>query len=293
MHSLFNRSLFIMALCLPVLPLQASEIKNPTVLESFTPHKALYEVKLESTRSGSQIANISGQMFYEWSADCEAWTSNHRFNLLYEYADSEPLRITSDFSIFESFDGQTLNFTSQRKQNGEPFEELRGQAILDKTGAGEAAYTMPKDLAYKLPKGTLFPMGHSIAAAQKMKEGKKFFNAVIFDGSDNEGPVEVNAFIGKPVNGLAAAKAAADDQATSLDEKLLQSPAQEVRLAFFPLNDSSATSDYEMTVNLHENSVISNMYIEYDDFSISQNLIALEPVEKTCVKDIPEGTNPP
>jgi hypothetical protein len=33
---------------------------------------------------------------------------------------------------------------------------------------------------------------------------------------------------------------------------------------------------------MHENGVISDMLIEYDDFSVTQKLIALEPVKSTC-----------
>ena len=45
----------------------------------FVPHKALYEIRLAETKSGSQIVNISGQMFYEWKSACDAWISDHRF----------------------------------------------------------------------------------------------------------------------------------------------------------------------------------------------------------------------
>ena len=55
-----------------------------------------------------------------------------------------------------------------------------------------------------------------------------------------------------------------------------------MRLAFFPLNNEEAISDYEMTLVFHKNSVISDMVIDYDDFSVSQKLIALEPVSEGC-----------
>jgi hypothetical protein len=260
---------------------QAADLKSRVTALGLTPHKALYDIKLVATHSGSQILNISGQMFYEWEQTCDAWVSNHRFNMLYEYADSAPMRVSSDFSTYEPFDGLSFNYTSQRKRDGELFEELRGQATVSADGqAGSAIYTLPPELRFDLPAGVLFPMGHSVGVGEKIKAGEKFYKAVIFDGSDDGGPVEVTTFIGKPVEQPKLQKA---DGAAMIDQKLLNSPAHKVRLAFFPLSTpDSATSDYEMTMNLHDNGVISDMTIEYEDFTVSQKLIALEPMPDAC-----------
>lgn len=255
----------------------AAEIQSRLKAQGFQPHKALYDIRLSGARSGSQVLNISGQMFYEWQAVCDAWITNHRFNILYEYADSAPMRITSNFSTYEPFDGQSLNFTSQRKRDGEVFEEIRGSASISDNGSGEAVFTIPSDLQFDLPQGALFPIAHSLAVAEKIREGQKFYAATIFDGSDEKGPVSVNAFIGKALE-----PGKLKHQFPAIDTELLSSPAHAVRLAFFPLHDEELTSDYEMNLVYHENSLISDMLIEYDDFSVAQKLIAAEPVENGC-----------
>lgn len=256
---------------------QAAQTKLPGEEFDFTPHKALYQVELQSARSGSQIINIEGQMYYEWNYDCTAWTLKHRFNVLYEYADSPAMRITSDFSNFESFDGTTLDFSAVRKQNGKQYEEIRGRASTPPNALGEAIYNQPSGVLQELPAGTMYPMAHTLNTIKHIKEGKKFFNAIVFDGSDEEGPVEINAFIGKPVDGYAAIK----DKTRALDESLLQGPAQQIQLAFFPLSNREEKAEYEMNLTLHHNSIISNMRIDYDDFSVSQRLIAIEPINQT------------
>ena len=256
---------------------QSTEIRDAARALGFEPHKALYEIKLAGTRSGSQILNISGQMFYEWQPVCDAWITNHRFNILYEYADSAPMRITSNFSTYEPFDGSNLNFTSQRKRDGDVFEEIRGSASASEGEMGQAIYTMPSELEFTLPEGTLFPIAHTMGVAQKIRAEKKFYNATIFDGSDEDGPVEVNSFIGKQVSPEQLL-----EENEALDKDLLSSPARNVRLAFFPLQNDESASDYEMTLVFHENSLVSDMIIEYDDFSVSQKLIAVEPVADGC-----------
>ncbi|MFP4314206.1 MAG: EipB family protein [Alphaproteobacteria bacterium] len=256
---------------------------DPAIQMGLVPHKALYGIELASKKSGSQIVNINGQMFYDWSSGCEGWNSNHRFNLLYEYADTPPMKITSDFSTYETFDGENLNFTSQRKRNGELFEELRGIAHMSEE-VQKAIYSMPEGLEFDLPPGTLFPMRHTMDVVEKLKSGQKFFKATIFDGSDEDGPLEINAFIGKRAEISEAVM-----QNENIDGALLENNAWNVQLAFFPMTSETAAADYEMKLTFHENGVISQMFVDYGDFSVSQNLIALEAVPQNGCMDLKES----
>lgn len=234
------------------------------------PHKAIYKIEMISKRSSAQVLNISGEMFFALKSTCDAWATDHRFNLLYEYADSAPMRITSDFTTYEAHTGDNFDFNSRRRRDGVLYEELRGLAMMT-DGAGTADYTLPQDLEFNLPEGTLFPMAHTASVLRVAREGKKFFVATIFDGSDEEGPAEVTAFIGKPVNAMAQMAPSA-----AIDTALLNTPSWRMRLAFFPLNSAESEADYEMDIVLHDNGVISDMVVDYKDFSVTQKLVALE-----------------
>ncbi len=239
----------------------------------FVPHKALYDIRLVSSVGGSQVIDISGRMFFKWEATCEAWITDHRFKLVYEYADTPPMQITSDFSTFEPFDGETFDFTSRRKRNGELYQEIRGQAVMKEDG-GRALFTSPEELEYELPEETMFPMSHTIELVKSIREGENFSSAVVFDGSDEEGPVLINTFIGPKVNAMAHI-----DPSQDIDVTLVNNTANRLRMAFFPLSSDEEASDYEMTVIFHENGVISDMIIDYEDFTVSQKLVALEKLE--------------
>lgn len=281
----FTRTLLLLIIALAPLALftaNATEIKRPGQELGFTPHKALYEVELANSRSGSQIVNIAGHMYYEWSYDCDAWSSKHRFNVLYEYADSPAMRITSDFSNFEAFDGSTLDYSALRSQNGDQYEEIRGHAksYIDKKGGAD--YNQPQGLQHELPAGALYPMMHTAKVIEAIQQNKKFFNAVVFDGSDDDGPVEINAFIGKSVDSSAGFK---NTEGLALDMGLLKGPANKIQLAFFPQAQKEENADYEMSLVLNHNSVISDMHISYDDFSVRQKLIALEAISPDKIKN--------
>ncbi len=258
-------------LCLAVLTAQAAQaMPEPAA----TPHRALYEIALVSKRSGSQVVDIKGKMYFEWDIGCDAWTTDHRFRITYHYADSAPLRIESTFSTYEPFDGQNFSFDSRRSRNGELFQELRGGASMNdasKGGGGTVDYTKPPHKAYTLAPGTYFPMAHTVAMIRHAMAGDKFFNAVLFDGSDDDGPVEINTFIGPPIRGLDAIR-----PGPHINKALLDVPAWKIRMAFFPTLQPATDPDYEMDAVLQQNGVISNMRIDYKEFSVTQTLVALE-----------------
>ncbi|TVQ83688.1 MAG: DUF1849 family protein, partial [Micavibrio sp.] len=117
------------------------------------------------------------------------------------------------------------------------------------------------------------------------RAGKKFFSARIFDGSDTDGPVEINAVLGRKIPEsvvMESLKSPLALESGEIDKTLLQSPALSGRLAFFPLKSQESAADYEMTAVFHENGVISDIVIDYPDFSVSQRLLALERVESVC-----------
>ena len=244
----------------------------------FIPHKALYNIRLSAKSSSAKIANIRGKMFYEWQPSCDAWVSTNKFDMIYEYNEMPSMRVTSDFSTYESFDGKNFNFTSQRKRDGIIFEEVRGNVEKnDLSAPSNAIYKIPEDLVFELPSKTFFPMAHTLDVLKQLKEGKKFFKSTLFDGSDAQGPVDVNVFVIKKASYTPPKK-----YETDIDKDLVSGKAWKMRLAFFPLNISDSTSDYEMSLVFHENGVMSDMKIDYSDFSVTQKLIAIEPIDDLC-----------
>lgn len=241
----------------------------------FVPHKALYDIKLASKKSGAKLSNLSGKMLYEWQPSCDAWISNHRFDMTYEYPEMPAVRIKSDYTTYESFDGKEFNFSSQRKQGDMLLEELRGNATAE-----QAKFTIPEDLSFDFSQKTLFPMAHTLDVLEKIKSGKKFYNVSIFDGSDTDGPFDINSFIGKQ-----AVYSAPEEHAQNIDNELVKPKGWNLRLAFFPHENTEATADYEMSLVFHENGVISDMLVEYSDFSVTQKLIALEKLGDRCEKE--------
>ena len=274
---------FLFALAFIILPLQAQaflyipKAKNTAATiktGNLAPHKAAYQITLTNLRAGAPITNIHGTMGYETRLGCEGWLTNHQFDLTYEYIDAPGTQITADFSTEEQLGKiAALRFSALRTRNGTPYEDYQGQADSKK-----AQYSNPKALSYDLPKGTLFPVAHTAALLKEAQKGTRIYNAFVFDGSDGEGPVEINAIIGGRVNAPPPVP-----KKEAIDPSLLRSAYWPVRMAVFPLtgaDKNSSAAEYEMTARLHQNGVLSDMVIDYDTFSVKQTLVSLKKLSK-------------
>ena len=251
------------------------------------PHKALYDIRMKSKKSNSKVSNIHGKMMYKWQPSCDSWLTDYQFDMVYEYIETPSVHIKSDFSSHESFDGKTFNFVSSRKAADVILDEIQGSiADADKNTPAKAIYKKPTPMEFDLPENTVYPMAHTLGVLNSIKENKMFYNVPLFDGSDENGPVDVNTFIGKGDKYIIP-----EDAKEHIDSGLINTKAWNVRIAFFPLNQYNVLSDYEMTLLFHENGVISDVVIDYDDFSVSQKLIAVEPLESLCTNTTDKKTN--
>ncbi len=249
---------------------------------SLAGHKALYDFRMTAVQSGAGISGIRGTMYYEQADNCEAWTTDHRFNVEYQYPERRPVENTSHYVAFESKDARQFYYSSEREENGLTIEQLRGAVKPNADGTAKADYSRPDDLSFDLPKGYLLPTQHTAEVIKHARAGDKFFSAAMFDGTDADGPVEINTFIGKKLTADELKKIAADNP--KIDAGLTSGDAWRVRMAVFPLKEDKGMSPtYEMDLIMHSNGIVSWSLVDYHAFKVEQKLVALEKLPaKTC-----------
>ncbi len=238
-------------------------------------HKVIYELKLASVQTGTSISGVRGQMYYEQDDVCDAWTTDHRFTIRYHYPGQQTLGTTSHFVAYESKDQKQFSFSSERKEDGEMAEQLRGAIEGAEGGLMQVIYSRPGGLKFNLPRGYLLPIAHNMEIIRRAQAGERFFSATLFDGSEADGPVEVGAFIGKKATAEELKKLVGKKD--KIDISLLPPEAWHVRMAVFHLKEAQESMpSYEMEIILHSNGVISYALVDYRTHVIEQNLTALE-----------------
>lgn len=257
-----------------------------TAAQSYAPHKALYDIKLVSVSSGAGITDIRGNMMYEQDDACDAWTTDHRFTLEYYFPERPATVNTTHYVSWEAKDQSQFQFSSERLENGAPSEQLRGSVTRGVEGAATAEFTRPENLYFELPKGYVLPSFHTQEIIRTAREGKRTYHSVLFDGTDKEGPVEVNAIVTRKLTPEEVLSRIAKEpkDGRKIDKALLSGDAWLVRMAVFPTMDAEEMSPtYEMDLVLHDNGVVSHVLVDYKTFKIEQILSAVETLPaKAC-----------
>ncbi len=245
---------------------------------ALSPHKAVYDFRMLGISSGGGLSDIRGSMFYEQGDACDAWTTDHRFTSEYFYPERPSVVNASQYVSWESKDGAVFQFNSERQENGTDSKQLRGSVERAATGTTLATFARPPELSFDLPEGYYLPTRHTIEMIRRARAGDKIFHAVLFDGTDDEGPVEVNTVITRKAT--AEEITAVAKRAPEIDTQLLIPEAWHMRMAVFPLvtpeGEDGSTASYEMDMLLHANGVISEAIVDYKQFKVAQRLTALD-----------------
>lgn len=253
------------------------------------PHKALYDMRMVAVSSGAGLTDIRGNMMYEQDDACDAWTTDHRFTIEYSYPERPSVVNSTHYVSWEAKDQSLFQFSSERQENGVPSEQLRGSVQREADTEATAEFSRPENLYFELPKGYVLPSHHTQEVLRAAQAGRKTYHAVLFDGTDKEGPVEVNAVILRKLTTDEILKQAApgkgkDTKGLKFDRDLLSGDAWLVRMAVFPMLDNDSMSPtYEMDLALHDNGVVSHVVVDYKSFKVEQILTAIQPLErKAC-----------
>src|ERR1700723_2905028 len=62
-----------------------------------TAHRALYTMTLDHAKTDSGVTGAQGEMGYQWGETCEGWTVEQRYTLTISYAESQDVKIVSNF----------------------------------------------------------------------------------------------------------------------------------------------------------------------------------------------------
>ncbi len=242
---------------------------SPALAVEIMPHRAVYEMSLARTGTGSAIVDVAGVMTFEWADSCDGWTVNQRSAMTFVYNTGEQVKLGWSLVSWEAKDGLRYRFFVRQLQDGEVKEELRGEARLDGVGAaGTARYSLPKANTVALPAGTLFPTAHTVMLLERAAAGELLVWAKVFDGSDESGLFGVNAVIGPP--------RAKPQGAAAPMSPLTAGPVRHVDLAFFAATGQAAEPEHEQNLDMHDNGVVEYLVLDYGDFEVIAKLSEIE-----------------
>lgn len=237
------------------------------------PHRAVYELSAKSASGFGRSGTLRGLLTYELMDDCEGWTINQKAGLDVSGADGEGHRFEWSQATWEAKDGSSYRYFIKDSQDGNTGNQRRGELVFPKAGAsGRLTTELPARGETDIPP-VLLPVQHTLALIDHAEAGESVYLAQIFDATVDEKPVEISAGFG-----VAEADSKAEDFAP-----LKGVTSRHVDFAFFVQNLPDGTPDFEQSIQLFDNGVVSRVNFDFGGLPVLGTLRKLEVLEaKAC-----------
>ena len=232
------------------------------------PHRALYQMRLATAESSSDIVGADGEMYFEWTRVCDGWRVNQHVRLRLALGESESRTVGLLFSGWEAFDGQAMRFALRRTSDDATVEEIVGEAAVDDRG-GEARFVKPTKARLALPRGTLFPTDYARRVLRRLAAGESRARAPVFDGSTVEGAYDVTTFFGRPRRRPLLALAPGG----GIDDLVWP-----LRSAYFMYGQSAPQPLFEVGELVTAGGIAHSVDLDYDRYTVRAELTRFEAV---------------
>lgn len=238
---------------------------------ALSPHRAVYDLRLDKASESSDITGISGRMVYDFDGSpCEGYTVTFRF--VTDIQTSDASRVTDQqTTTFEEGSGQSFRFVTKSFVDSVLERELRGEA-KQAADALEITLDKPQEMDVRLP-AAQFPTQHMLELLGKAQQGETFYETSIFDGSeDGDKAMTTAVVIGKPT-----AISESDPENAAL-KTLAGDRYWPVDIAYFDLQGDGGeeTPDYRVSFKLHSNGLTHDLVMDYGDFAMTGKLVDLQ-----------------
>lgn len=248
------------------------------------PHRAVYDLSLESARDRAGIRAAKGRLVVEVAAaGCEGWTINVRFVNQFTLRRGKSSLLDIQNSSYETADGSEMQFASREYVNRKLQQQAKGFA---KGGEqpGDVEFSLPKADSFQLPANTSFPLSHTRRLIELAREGATSDEINLYEGS-----AEQKVFIASSVIGPAKAAGKRKFQKEGEHNKpLMGFKSWPVSVSYYDPNNKSEGEEvpsHQMSFALFDNGVTGDMSIDYGDFKLKGVLSGLEMLEaENCIQ---------
>ncbi|MDA4843953.1 cell envelope integrity EipB family protein [Hoeflea poritis] len=238
--------------------------------ESLVSHRAVYDLELQDASERSGIESMFGRMVYEFNGSaCSGYTVGFRF--VTQVDTGNAVRLTDQqTTTYENVEEKTFRFITKSYVNQKLDLEVRGSAKADGRGTS-VDLTIPRRAKLELDPAQ-FPTAQMISLIERAKNGERFFQSHLFDGSDEGSKVMLTtSVVGSP------RVATVDEQEKDATGEFANLPTWPVTIAYFDeTKKDEETPVYRISFKLYENGITRDLIMDYGEFALRGTLSSLE-----------------
>jgi len=268
--------LFLLPCALSIPTISLADDTSVAMEENRLPgHRAVYELTLGETRNTSGIMGAEGRYVFDLEDVCEGYTLNER--LVVRLArDGGTVLTDYRLSAYEAEDGHLYRFSTETEFNGTTGQSASGNLSIDGE-VSEVDYETADDVSFD--EEVLPPLAHIRAIVDAAMAGEDRYAATVFDG-DVEKPVFYAVTRITPAGDV--------EPPEKLDgvEHLKDRDHWRIDSVYFPPGDTgdaaSSIPEFRFTAILYDNGIVTDLVLDYLDFSLKAELAELDVHESGC-----------
>ncbi|WP_170984520.1 cell envelope integrity EipB family protein [Rhodoligotrophos defluvii] len=260
-----------------LLALTGDASASPAAVPQLAAHRAVYSLSLAHAETKAGLNDVQGKLVLEVAGSaCEGWTSNMRVVNRLDSRTGKVSLLDTRSSSWESGPGDSMEFTTQRFVNGEQELDLRGRAEHGENG-GVVRLELPQPSETELPAGTVFPVEHTRRILAAALNGNKRDSTMVYDGNEDQQVLTAITFIGNR-NAPNTVEVKTEAKGAAELPKLASWP---VTIGYFkntpdPDADGEQMPEHQVSFTMFENSVATDLILDYGDFTLKGDLIQLD-----------------
>lgn len=252
----------------------AAQQSAPIALAS---HRAVYDLKLSTTRGKRSMSAVRGRILYDFSGSaCEGYAL--QFRQVSELDSGEGKVAVSDLRATSWEDGaaKRLRFHSRNYFDDTLRDSVDGQADRE-PGSVSVELTEPGKKKLDFKTDVAFPTEHVRRVIAAAREGKTLLQVAVYDGSDSgEKIYDTLTIIGKAI----PADAQKPSDAIAKEAAFAGMTRWPVTISYFDRSAAEKggeqTPVYAITFELYENGVSRALVLDYGDFVLTGEMTSIE-----------------
>ena len=239
-------------------------------------HRAVYDLKLSSTRGKRSMSAVRGRILYDFSGSvCEGYAL--QFRQVSELDSGEGRVAVSDLRATSWEDGaaKRLRFHSRNYFDDSLRNSVDGQADRGQ-GSVTVELTEPDKKKLDFKTDVAFPTEHVRRVIAAAREGKTLLQVAVYDGSDSgEKIYDTLTIIGKAIP-----PDTQPSDAIAKEAAFATMTRWPVTISYFDRSagekNGEQTPVYAITFELYENGVSRALVLDYGDFVLTGEMTSLE-----------------
>lgn len=240
-----------------------AKVEQPTAGE-LQPHRATYDIRLKKASDQSGVDDMSGRMVYEFNGSaCDGYTTSFRFVTRIETGDQVSVT-DQQVRTFEDMAARRFDFEAKSFTDDKLDKDVKGEAAARTDGLRvELKEPQKKELEMASAR---FPAQHMLEMIDKARKGNKFFEARVFDGTEDGDKSYLTTTV------LGGSKRLSDAK-----DPLAGRTYWPVSIAYYDdKTDGDQLPVYTQSFDLYDNGVTRDLTLDYGDVILTGKLSKLE-----------------